>query len=136
MALKETPRALILVLDSEGKVSNYELEVFVTYEAEGPDDPMARAFSPSVVRKELTPTEAATYIGESAGKQAAENRALHEQIVGLQKQIVDKGTELESAVSAMSQQIEQHRLDSLAMEQEMNTAKSKLLSVQKLLSGE
>lgn len=83
MAVKKIARAFIDVLDSEGKITNHEVENHITYEAEGEDDPVAAHFIPSVKREEVTSEQMAELRKESDNSLTAENTKLHTQIAKL-----------------------------------------------------
>lgn len=84
MALKKTPRALIDVLDAEGKITGHELEVFVTYEAEGEKDEMARHFQARVERVPITAEEALEYRSDAEEIMTDSFKTAQEQIASLQ----------------------------------------------------
>lgn len=101
MPIKKTPRAVIEILDAEGKVSGYEIENFYTFELEEGDDPvMAKTFTPRVIRDEATEEEVDALLGEASERmtdslaalnaQIAEMQAVHAETVKHMQEVIDQ----------------------------------------------
>jgi len=118
MAIKKTPRAIIEVLDSEGKVTGYEIENFYIYEAEGPDDPMVRVAKPQVVRDPASQAEVDALRGTSSDGLTAENEALRAENTRLQQVADDATARAEAAVADATRE----RDAAVAAETEMRDA--------------
>ena len=85
--LKKTPRALISVLDSEGKITGYELEVHVTFEAMSKEEEeQARYFTTKVAREDLSDEEVRALLGNSEEVMAGAFKESQTQIAQLQSE--------------------------------------------------
>jgi len=112
MAIKETPRAIIDVLDSEGNITGHEIEVFVTYEAEGPDDPMLKlGFQSKVERQEATPERVAELRKKSSDGLTDANNKLNAQIAQMQQDHAAAIAILQSDLNAALVQAQEARSD-------------------------
>lgn len=109
MSIQKTPVALIQTLDSEQKVTNYEVEFIRSYVGDDPE--MSKAFQQTRVREEVSVEEFETYAANAvlAGDNAcaaldAEVAALKERIAVLQK---EHATQLQEAVTAYNEIVAQ-----------------------------
>lgn len=128
MAIKKTPRALIAVFDAEGKITNWELEVFVTYEAEAPDDPMVAVFQPQVKRELISAEETASFLKQSNDGLLDENKRLHQQIAVMQEAAAAAGETTRAQLAVLTETV--NRLTAQKTE-----AEAKLGAVRAALGG-
>jgi hypothetical protein len=98
MPIKKTPRAVIEVLDAEGKVSGFEIENFYTFEFEEGDDPItAKTFTPRVIRDEATEEEVDVLLGVASEKMSDAHKSLNLQVADMQSVIDQVNAELRNA---------------------------------------
>ena len=96
MTVRKTPRALIQVLDSEGKVTGFEIEFTKTYVGDDPD--IIKSFQNGMVRDEVSAEEFAKYQSDSDGGLTREAHRLNARVSAMQEQV--KAVEAESAALA------------------------------------
>ena len=66
MPVVKTARAILDILDAEGKITGHEIEYHYTFSlGEGEDPALARMFSPKVGREEVSPETVAAMRKES-----------------------------------------------------------------------
>lgn len=102
MGVKKTTRAIIEVLDADGKVTGYEAENVYVYEAESENDPMVRIAQPKTVREEVSEAEVQAIRGASGDKLTDSLREHAQQIAALQDS-VRLATAAEQAATAQAQ---------------------------------
>lgn len=106
MGIKKTPRAFIDILDAEGKITHHEVEFWVTYETDDPNDEMAKVFSPKIVREEVTPDDMAKLRGTSDNALTSDNRKLNDQIGQMQEAHKAECDGLKEELVAVNQQVD------------------------------
>ena len=85
MAVVKKPRAVIDILDSEGKITNHEVEYHVTFEAVTPEDEeIAKNFTPKIIREEVSHEVAQQLRGEAESATFTSNKQLNQQIADMQ----------------------------------------------------
>lgn len=99
MDVKKTPVALIQVLDSEGKVTNFEVEYSPVYVGGNPD--IARSFQTTHFREEVTAEVFAAFEAASGTEQAVEIKRNAEQIA-------DLTAKLEEQITARQEETDAH----------------------------
>lgn len=61
MPIVKTPRAVIDILDSEGKITNHEIEYNFAFDPAEGEEELAKMFAPRVMREEATPEQVAAF---------------------------------------------------------------------------
>ena len=86
MPVVKTPRAIIEVLDSDGKITGYEIENIYTFSSNGTpeEDEMVKLFNAGPRRDEATEDEVAALRKQSAEGLTAGIKDAHDQIADLQ----------------------------------------------------
>lgn len=100
MSVQKTPAALVQVLDSEGKVTNYEVEFNVVYVGE--DFDIIRSFTPGRRRESVTAEEFAAIAAASDVTLTAEVQRLSERIA----EVLDDKQRVERDLVVVTQRAE------------------------------
>lgn len=100
MSVQKTPAALVQVLDSEGKVTNYEVEFNVVYVGE--DFDIIRSFTPGRRRESVTAEEFAAIAAASDVTLTAEVKRLSERIA----EVLDDKQRVERDLVVVTQRAE------------------------------